>query len=81
MPKPLPYCRQKVLDFIAGEVVCGREFPRATVIRDHMGWKTTSGVSDVLTALVCDGRVRVKDRTPSGKGWRYEYELIEGGNP
>jgi hypothetical protein len=78
MPKPLPYSRQKVLDLIAAEVSQGRSFPRAAVIRDRMGWKTTSGVSDVLTALVCEGRLRVKNRTPSGKGWRYEYELIEG---
>lgn len=70
--------RERVFQFIQAEVArCGR-FPSATAIRNHMGWKTTQGVSDCMTALVCDRKLRVKSRTPSGRSFRYEYEIADG---
>jgi len=49
--------RLRVLAFIEAEIKAGRAFPKRPAIRDHMGWKHSSSVSDVLWALVKDGRL------------------------
>lgn len=48
----LPPQRLRVYLFIKSEIAAGRPFPSNRTIADHMGWKQTSSVADVLAALV-----------------------------
>ena len=61
--------RIKVFEFIKSEIKNGRPFPKAAAIRDHMGWKNASSVSDVLWALVRDGYLTAQShgRNPNFK--------------
>lgn len=66
----------KVLAFIKSELARKNRFPASSEIRDHMGWKTDSGVSDTLMRLCIRGDlVRRKNYDKSRKHNRYEYLL------
>lgn len=71
----LSVLQQRVLEFIESEVLAGRKFPTATAIGAHIGWKSPHSASDALTALVCAGRLIIKDRVLAGRYWKYEYGL------
>lgn len=82
MPSPQ---LDKVLAFIKREIGAGKQFPSARQIRDHMGWLNDRASCDALMSLAAKGHLRVKNRTPSGRGWRYEWALLhciaEGESP
>lgn len=62
-------------DFIADHIRKKGRRPSDQLVADHLGWRTTSGVSEVLLNLCVQGRLR---RVPSTRvGRRYEYELTE----
>lgn len=58
---PLSQQRQRVLDF----VVSKGTFPTMREISDHMGWKGTTGASDVLRVLHGAGFL-TRFRNPKG---------------
>lgn len=65
----------KVLLFVEQEVRDGRSFPSSRAIRDYMGWLHDRASCDALMSLAAKGYVRIKARMPSGRGFRYEWEL------
>lgn len=65
--------RARVLQFI----VSRKTFPTAREIADHMGWKTTTGVSDVLNTLAGCGLL-MRERSDVGRR-PYLWQITEHG--
>lgn len=75
--RPRPSNADAVLAFIRCQIARGEPFPSQRAIADFMGWKTDRGVPPVMMCLRAAGHVVVKERHPSGRGWRYEWELAD----
>lgn len=62
--------------FIEDELAAGHPFPSMQKISDHIGWKNANSAREALITLAYHGKLRVVRREPSGKGFRYFYELV-----
>lgn len=70
-----PMVGQKgALAFIRRFVADNKRMPTAIEIATQFGWHESSA-RDCLMSLRCNGHLR-STRTPSGRGWRYTYELV-----
>ena len=63
-------------DFIKDHHSAFGTVPGPKAITDHFGWSPSSG-SDVLTALVTTGKLRIGEREMDGRRWRYRYEIAD----
>lgn len=63
-----------VLAYITDEINGGLGFPSEARIAHYFGWRQSS-VRDALMRLASDGKIRVVNRKPSGRGFAYTYEL------
>ncbi len=69
--------RERVLNFCQQHVAQTGHMPTNKQIAEHMGWKCDKSVPTALQSLVMLGKMKVSKRTPSGRGWSYQFDLIE----
>lgn len=69
--------REAVFRFCEGYVQKHGHMPSSKQVARHMGWKNEKNVCSALQALVALGMMRVVERTPSGRGWAYQFEIAE----
>ena len=66
----------QAFEFIKAEIARTGRFPSDNDIRDHMGWRGTSGVNDTLLRLVEQGRLRRVAPHPGSRSKRpRSYEV------
>ncbi len=65
------------LAFIKAEIAAGRSMPSGKDISEAMGWKNATSGNDVLMRLAANGQLVVVDREQRGRGWRYQYALVD----
>lgn len=75
-PKPLSPNASKVLTFASEFQATHGMFPSRAHVIDHMGWNHHATYSDVMFTLVNAGKVRIIGREPSGRGFRYFFDLV-----
>ena len=73
-PAQLSPQRKKVLQFLAES----KSFPDSAAVAKHMGWKTKTGVSDVLHVLRVLGFVK-RDRNPNSSRHYWIWSLMTRG--
>lgn len=76
----LPLLRRQIMAFIRERVKVTGQFPSKSEIRDHMGWKGTAGVQDVLYGLRRRGLVEMTtQRAPVGTRVVQVWSVTEEG--
>jgi hypothetical protein len=75
-PRALPPNAAKVLAFATEFQDLHGVFPSRAHVIEHMGWAHHASYSDVMFTLVNAGRVRIIGREPSGRGFRYFFDLV-----
>ena len=69
--------RYQVLNFIKSYIDATGEWPTRTRIADEMGWNSTGGVSDCISALVRYGVIERIPFAPTRVPLGDQYKLVD----